>query len=547
MSEAPEEINPMFVGALVPPRKTAAETLSEPGRRMREVEMSKQQAAAERMRALRTQRNAQLNNLLKLGNNTENFSKADLQALGSAKRQAYDLFASNPDSYPELYMELANIYNAGKTHASLKDGVNNPEATYIGYMDNTKEFRGPDGMMPIVNLEDYGVRGTSFDDMGVQTGGVFQSDSGFKFPIYDYYEPGSTTLMKDQFKARHADKEVQTVENPDGTVTIQAMQDGVVLDKQMVSGPIQYYPARGNARFYNPQTINIERTPPEVLLDGSGPGISHIVTGLRGKVQSKEFKESEAELALIETVSRIFNSASGTGMRASALDMWNQTYGEQYGEYSDETAETYQLPTPLKMYTDEIVKLANVSYKAPAPSSRSTRQSQFAGDSKAYSVKTGLPDTFVQDQQDEKRGVLYQNMDEELQRYGTNTQELLEGKRVHIHVPGQKLLYNDRRYENLEVYLDQNIIMLEKADNYEGKASSRLAANRWSPERLNDRYWSSLPEKRYDIIQIYEADNKTLTDPMNDLLGDFAKAYGSDPQVNNETLMQIIAEKFSQQ
>ena len=168
--------------------------------------------------------------------------------------------------------------------------------------------------MPITSLEDLGVRGTSFDDMGVQTGG-FQNATGFKYPIFDYYSPGTTTLMKDQFKARHEGKEVQTVENPDGTVTIQAMQDGVVLDKQIVSGPIQNYPARGNARFYTPQTINIERTPPEVLLDSSGPGISHIVTGLRGKVQSGEFKEPEAELALIETVSRIFNSASGTGMR----------------------------------------------------------------------------------------------------------------------------------------------------------------------------------------------------------------------------------------
>ena len=90
---------------------------------------------------MRTQRNAQLNALLKLGNDTENFSKADLQNLNSAKRQAYELLQANPDSYPELYMELANVYNASKTHASLKDGVNNLEDTYIGYMDNTKEFR----------------------------------------------------------------------------------------------------------------------------------------------------------------------------------------------------------------------------------------------------------------------------------------------------------------------------------------------------------------------------------------------------------------------
>ena len=201
--------------------------------------------------------------------------------------------------------------------------------------------------------------------------------------------------------------------------------------------------------------------------------------------------------------------------------------------------ETYQLPTPLKMYTDEIVKLANVSFKAPATGSRSTRQSQFAEDSKSYSVKTGLPDAFVQDQQDEKRGVLYQNMDEELQRYGTNTQELLEGKRIHIHVPGQKLLYNDRKYEGMEVYLDQNIIMLEKADNYEGKASSRVTSNRWSPDRLNDRYWSSLPEKKYDIIQINN-DKDQPTDAFLDLTTDFAKSYGNDPQVDENTLEQTI-------
>jgi len=546
MAESPQPMNPMFVGALVNPQETAAQTLAKPGQKMQQREISKQQMAAERMKALRTERNSRLNALLKLGTNTENFSKADLDNLNSVKSQAEELLYSNPESFPDIWMAVANAYSAGQTHASLKDGMNNLEDLYIGYLDNTREFKGPEGMAPIVSLEDLNTRNMSFDDMGAKTGGMFQDDLGFKYPIFDYYSPGTTTFIKDEFKSRHAGRDIQTVENPDGTVTLQAMQDGVVVAKQLVSGPIQNYPARGNARFYTPQTINIERTPPEVLLDSNGPGISHVVTGLRGKVQSREFTEEEAEVALAETVNRIFSSPQGTGMRASALDMWNQTYGEQYGEFSPEIAETYQLPTPQQMYTNEILKLANVSFKAPAPRSTSTRQSQFAEDSKAYSVKTGLPETFVSDQQDEKRGVLYQNMDEELQGYGTNTQELLEGKRVHIHVPHQKLLYRDRKFEGMEVYLDQNIIMLEKADNYEGKESSRPTSNRWAPDRLNDRYWSSLPEKKYDIIQIYDAQGNP-TDAMNDLMLDFAKAYGTDPQVNENTLMQIIAEKFSQQ
>ena len=546
--------NFMYVAPDVAPSETFSESFGKIGERMRQAGVANQQArqdaqriAAQNQRSLMAQRNTQYNALLNVGKNTENFSMADLEELNDLKMQSLEKFQENPDLFAGLLTNLTTHYNMGKKHAQLREGTTSKESEYIAYLDNVREFRGPEGMMPIVSAEDYSSRLNSYDKMGVKNGDTFiDPTTQLEMDVFDYYTPGSTTTYDASFRQKHSGAEIQRVQEQNGTVKLVAMQNGTPIDEQVVSGPLIFYPARGNDSFFNPQTINVERTTPEDFLSGRGGGINHVVTNVRGQVQAKEITEDQARVILAESVNRVFNSPSGTGMQAAAVDMWNQTYGEQYGQFNPETAETYQLQTPQEMFIDAFLDMANVSYKEPAARSGSTRQSQFAEDSKAYSVKTGLPDKFVQDQQDEKRGVLYQNIDEELQSYGTNTQELLEGKRIHIHVPHQKLLYSDRRYEGMEVYLDQNIIMLEKADNYEGKPSSRVTSNRWTEDRLNDRYWNSLPEKKYDIIQIYEADGKTLTDRMDDLVGDFAKSYGSDPRVKNETLMQIIAEKFSQ-
>ena len=546
--------NFMYVAPDVAPSETFSESFGKIGERMRQAGVANQQArqeaqrlAAQNQRSLMAQRNSQYNALLNVGKNTENFSMADLEELNDLKMQSLEKFQENPDLFANLLTNLTTHYNMGKKHAQLKTGAFSAADEYIALLGNTRDFRGPEGMMPILSAEDFQTKNKSYDQMGEKTGERFTDPTtGLEMDVFNYYNPGSLTTYDASFRQKHSGAEIQRVEDQNGTVKLVAIQNGAPIDEQVVSGPLIFYPERGSGKYFTPQTINIERTTPEDFLSGRGGGINHVVTNVRGQVQAKEITEDQARVILAESVSRVFNSPSGTGMQAAAVDMWNQTYGEQYGQFNPEIAETYQLQTPLQMFTDTFLDLANVSYKEPASSSGSTRQSQFAEDSKRYSVKTGLPDAFVQDQQDEKRGVLYQNMDEELQSYGTNTQELIEGKRVHIHVPHQKLLYRDRKFENIEVYLDQNIIMLEKADNYEGKESSRTTSNRWSPERLNDRYWSSLPEKKYDIIQIYDAQGNP-TDAMNDLMLDFAKAYGSDPQVNENTLMQIIAEKFSQQ
>jgi hypothetical protein len=236
-------------------------------------------------------------------------------------------------------------------------------------------------------------------------------------------------------------------------------------------------------------------------------------------------------------------------MQASAVDMWNQIYGEQYGEFNPETAETYQLPTPQQMYIDAFLDMANVSYKAPAASSGSTRQSQFAEVRPTLNVETGLPDDFITDQNDEERRYLYMNIDNDLQAYGTNSEELAEGRRMHIHVPQQKLLYKDRKYENIEVFFDQNIILLEKADNYEGTKSergNRSSLNVYEPGRLNNSYWNNLPERKYDIVEMYNPDGRTPTNAYFDLMGEFDKAHGNDPQVSHDTLDEVIREKFQQ-
>ena len=546
--------NFMYVAPDVAPSETFAESFSKIGDKyaaqaaqFRQERQAREAQAAQNQRSLMAQRNTQYNALLNIGKNTENFSMADLEDLNDLKMQSLEKFQENPDLFANLLTNLTTHYNMGKKHAQLREGTTSKESEYIAYLDNVREFRGPEGMMPVVSAEDYASRLRSYDQMGGKTGERF-TDPGttMEMDIFNYYTPGSLTTYEASFRQKHSGAEIQRVQDQNGSVKLVAMQNGTPIDEQVVSGQLIFHPARGNDQFFNPQTINVERTTPEDFLSGRGGGINHVVTNVRGQVQAKEITEDQARTILTESVSRVFNSPSGTGMQASAVDMWNQTYGEQYGEFNPETAETYQLPTPQQMYTDTFLDMANVSYKEPAARSGSTRVSKFNEYRDSYTVSTGLPDDFVTDQNDEKRGVLYQNIDQELQGYGTNTQELRESKRTHIFVPGQRLFLNDRKYDTLEVYLDQNIIFMEKSDNFDGNPSSRTTANRWTEDRLNERYWDRLPEKKYDIVRIYNEDGRTLSDPFLDLAKAFNDAYGNDTQVNNETLLQIIEEKASE-
>jgi|11BtaG_2_1085332.scaffolds.fasta_scaffold00040_9 hypothetical protein len=544
--------NFVYVAPDVAPSETFSESFGKIGERMRQAGVANQQArqeaqrlAAQNQRSLMAQRNTQYNALLNVGKDTENFSMADLEEINDLKMQSLEKFEENPDLFKNLLTNLTTHYNMGKKHAQLKEGATSAADEYIALLGNVRDFRGPEGMMPILSAEDFQTKNKSYDQMGEKTGERFTDPTTqLEMDIFNYYTPGSVTTYDASFRQKHSGAEIQRVQEQNGTVKLVAMQNGTPIDEQVVSGPLIFYPARGNGQFFNPQTINVERASPEDLLSGRGKTLAGAVNNLRGMVQARDIKPEEARARLAERINGLFQSpVTGQGVRASALDMWNDAYGEDYGDIPmEEAINTYGLPSPQEMYTKTFLDIANVSYKEPAARSGSTRVSKFDRDS--YTVNTGLPDDFVSDQNDEKRGVLYQNIDQELQEYGTNTQELLESKRSHIFVPGQKIFLNDRKYDTLEVYFDQNIVLMEKSDNFDGKPSSRTTANRWTEDRLNERYWDRLPEKKYDVVRIYNEDGKTLTDEFGDLAKAFKYAYGNDPQVSDETLLQVIEEKF---
>jgi hypothetical protein len=551
--------NFMYVAPDVAPSETFSESFGKIGERMRQAGVANQQArqeaqrlAAQNQRSLMAQRNAQYNALLNVAKNTENFSMADLEEINDLTMQSLDRFRENPDLHSALLTNLRTHYNMGRQHAQLREGATSKESEYISYLDNTREFRGPEGMMPVVSAEDYSNRLKSYDQMGEKTGERFTDPTtGLEMDVFNYYTPGSMTTYDASFRQKHSGAEIQRVEGQNGTVKLVAMQNGTPIDEQVISGPLIFYPSRGNDQFFNPQTINIERAAPEDLLSGRGKTLAGAVNNLRGMVQAGDIEPEEARTRLADRINGLFQSpVSGQGVRASANDMWNEAYGEDYGDIPmEEAISTYGLPSPQEMYTKAFLDLANVSYKEPAARSGSTRQSQFAEVRPTLNVETGLPDDFITDQNDEERRYLYMNIDNDLQAYGTNSEELAEGRRMHIHVPQQKLLYKDRKYENIEVFFDQNIILLEKADNYEGTKSergNRSSLNVYEPGRLNNSYWNNLPERKYDIVEMYNPDGRTPTNAYFDLMGEFDKAHGNDPQVSHDTLDEVIREKFQQ-
>ena len=550
--------NFMYVAPDVAPSETFAESFSKIGDKyaaqaaqFRKERQVRESQAAQNQRSLMAQRNTQYNALLNVGKNTENFSMADLEELNDLKMQSLEKFQENPDLFASLLTNLTTYYSMGKKHAQLREGATSKESEYIAYLDNVREFRGPEGVMPIVSSEDYANRLKSYDQMGVKNGDTFiDPANGTTLNVFDYYTPGSTTTYDAFFRQKHSGAKIQRVQEQNGTVKLVAMQNGTPIEEQVVSGPLIFHPARGNDSFFNPQTINIERAAPEELLSGRGRTLAGAVNNLRGMVQAEDITPEEARNRLAERINGIFQSPSGTGVRASANDMWNEAYGEDYGDIPmEEAINTYGLPSPQEMYVEAFLDLANVSYKEPATSSRSTRQSQFAEVRPTLNIETGLPDDFITDQNDEERKYLYMNIDDDLQAYGTNSDELIEGRRMHIHVPQQKLLYKDRKYENIEVFFDQNIILLEKADNYEGTKSdrgSRSSLNVYESDRLNSSYWDNLPERKYDIVEMYNPDGITPTNAYFDLMDEFDKAHGNDPQVTHDTLDEVIREKFQQ-
>jgi len=547
----------MYVAPAVQPQETFADKFSKIGQQMSQAQQANQAAMAQRMQALRKQRNAQLSQLMAPLKNTDSWSRADIDELNSLIAQSKQNLISNPEAYPDLLMAVYNYASQGKSHSRVRTGLNNEEEQYVSYMNNEREWP-VDGYSAVTSAQDFRQRADSYDNMFVETGDWTDPSTNLVYTVGDYLTPGKNSTMKEMFAAANEGAEISYQQDPNTGITkAVAIRDGQPIGEAVVSGPLAFHPGRGSAEYFTPDAVNTQYVSPEDEIKN----LNNAVVNLRGQIQSRDIQEPEARARFEETLRRRFRGDFGQGQRSAAMDMWNDMYAEEHGEYDPAKAQRtvdesgnpipsfYDdagVSTPEDLFVNKGMELANLTYKAPSSTGGSTRINRFNDESKSFTKMTGLPTPFETDAAHIDRRVLYQGVDQDLQAIGSSLEELKQSNRVHIHIPGQRLLYNDRKFQGMEAYLDagNGVIMLEKADGFEGKPSSRATSNRWSENRVGDEnFWNQFPERKYEIISIYENDGVTFTQAFIDLSSDFDRAYSGDANVDTNTLLKVITEK----
>ena len=391
----------LYVAPITQPKETFSEKFSTLGEKMSAAQRANQAGQMKQAQALAKQRNQQLSAFNATLKNADSWSQRDVEVQVDLIKQADDLLRQKPGSYQDLLLELLTYHGLGDSQAKVRSGLSPEDERYMEYQ--LGERKAPvDGMAAVTSNDDYQLRSQSYDEMFEETD-TFTSPSGLVYPSGNYYAPGTKTTLLDQFQNRVQTEsdplfgaEIQIQENPqNGTTTAVAIKDGAKVGEQIVSGPVNLFPGRGNAGYFTPRFVSSEF----VSAADTVKDFNTVISNLRGQVNGGDISESEARTMLSSRVAENYNSPSGEGMRAASMEMWKDTYPDREFNPEDfkvgEGAENSPMAnlgikTPLELYQDAVSGIADVS-KDPVRSGSAGRQNDYSANRESWRNVDGLP------------------------------------------------------------------------------------------------------------------------------------------------------------
>lgn len=535
----------MYVAPATQPKETHAEKFSNIGRQMQAAQMANQNAAIENMRSARKQMNNQLSQLMSPLKSTENWSRADIDQLNDIINQSRQIMMTNPQSFPDLLMSVYNYASVGKSQARVRSGLNNEEEQYVMYMRGERDWP-VDGYAAMTSADDYRSRVDSYDNMGLPTGEDFTDNAtGLNYEVFEYLTPGKNATIKDVFMSNNQGAEFNVQEDPNtGVVKIIASKDGAPVNEAVIAGPLAFHPGRGSADYFTPQAINVERTTPDDFVKQTNTTI----VNLRQRVNAgNDLSESEARSILSSSVATVYNTPQGQGMRAEAMDMWENQYGGEY-EYDeslfipDESgkspADVYGIKNPQELYTEAYVSRAGVARVPDRPRSGGgggalndwPQDREGNGGYKGWT--SGLTDDVA------PGSVRSQLYDEDVRNIPT------DAPRAELFIGNENLEFQGANYGKVIAYPNQNMILLPKrGEAWMGKPSDlALSDESVRYQHIGNRmYWDKDPSSQYIKIYINDPSDPTRTTPeFDELSSKFAYRYRRDSSVNEQTLLNEI-------
>ena len=590
-----------YVSPLELPEETFATKFGNLGKQMQAAAMQQaerqSQAAMQRRSKDQAAKNKQINDLYGFLQKTENWSTADVENMNFLFQQAEELLDQDPEKYKAIMMDLGLEYSAGKVLSEAWTGSTNSERYYMEIHSGQKKFQGPENLTPVTSDDDHKVRVASYNNLGVPLvnqgqRAMFQDpNSGLMKPVYEYYQPGTETTISEIFTQTYQAQQGFNVgseyDPTTGRVTMYATDpEGKVVDQITVAGTLRDHPFRtNNSGFFTPETIDIQRMPVSEYIKKT----TSFNSGLRRSVQAGDITEDEAKGTYTTELSARYNNPNrGGGMRASSLDMWKEKYqkywDEQGGKYDPEYWESIPeggtmnqlelegIESPFELYVNTAWNGSGIvpkpeKEKDPSKSGKKSLEDDVNG----FGVTSGWADAFFADLEDTYQLPYYTDSElgsiaYELSQISDNgvvltvggtpksVYDLQNASRYQLPISGT-LKYNyadggEKNFNYIEAYHDQNVILLQKANERDWIGKVNPLATGVSPESLQNamhdkesNLWVELPSARYVAIPIYKdryarSPQDRFSDAFKTLSADFAKHYGGS--ANAETLFNLI-------
>lgn len=530
-----------FVPQAAMPEVSMADRLASVGAQMSAAQQANSQNLAARMKEARKLRNIQMSKLAAPLKNTEDWSAEDLAEYNRVIEESQAILRKNPAMFPELERNIYNFASLGNKHAALRKGINTAEDRYLQAMSGDLKPK-VDGKQYVTSDQDLLMRTQSFDRLGEKTGEMWEDPLGIGLTVYDYYAPGSLSTMKQSIEAQAAEAgiEVSYETDPSTGITTASIPGS---KPQPVSGPYYGLPARGNGRYFQLETIDLSRTPVTEYIKLTNATIQN----LRREVDAGSIRKSEAEALLRQNAIQYHNLPQSTGVRAAAMDMWNEKYGEAHGEYNPQMfevpegqeksqAELLGIQTPAEVYADSYVAQASVS-KTERSGSGGGSGATWDQDRRSNTSATG-PGVLIQEDLTGPRSALYEDYPQ-LQNIESNQ------RRADINIGGENMKFRGKNYGEMSAFPEMNMVLLHKKESdYMGKPSGFPVSDEKRFEKIgNEFYWDTDPEIPFVIIQIYNNPldpTEGYTEEFERLSADYYHRYRRSQGVTEDALIKEI-------
>jgi hypothetical protein len=527
-----------YVAPRPEPKKTMAEVLQEPIKKLNDVQAAAAAQASKNIKDAADIRNKAMGKLVGWKGNFEGWSNQDVDEL--MREWKYHIarapYEQNPDQYIAYALQrMEQMEGMGATQATLMKGKESSYDHMANVMIDPSLYKG-DGV-PEVTQEMLNQRRTTFHEHTVYGNHEDIVLNGMPTRVGDYVDPASGMTKHQQLLSSVPEGAQVTYNvNPQTGVTeaiIMGANGEAISKPTPIYGPAWSHPDRGLTSWFGIPVTEQMVMPSEVF---ASTNVQQKVAELKDQMKSdvSRMQLPEARRLLKEYVKVDYDQSRA--MQETAMKLWadetfngtkpkGYTYNPQDWESGKAARDNW--PTPEDYYLDLIAN--NIQFNVQVPQSGgsgSNKQEYYWADVRKYN-STGLPESQQPlgpgGAEEYKLDKLYGEQNAEIMRSLSNSPN------INVVVPDAlNLNWADTQATGkaqVEVtriipYYEDGYVLVEDAGaDTEGqvKSNAYLVNNEiWLNDDVWQIGWKKKPEPRFIVVPIYN-DKGDFSDQLKSL------------------------------